>query len=67
MAKAGLVVWEKRMMEKAPSRDICLRKKKVVCVQFLSVRIFQWKNEAVEVNIQRHRLNIREKDMFNRT
>lgn len=34
-----------------------------MCVQFLSLRIVQWRNEAVEVDIQRHRLNIREKDV----
>lgn len=34
-----------------------------MCVQFLSLRIVQWRNEAVKVDIQRHRLNIREKDV----
>lgn len=32
-------------------------------MQFLSLRIVQWRHEAVEVDIQRHRLNIREKDV----
>lgn len=53
--------------ERSPSCDTFLKKEKVVCVQFLSLRIIQWRNETVEVDIQRHRLNIREKDMFNRT
>lgn len=34
-----------------------------MCVQFLSLRIVQRRNEAEEVDIQRHRLNIREKDV----
>lgn len=59
-----LVVWGKDDKKKSPSCDTFLKKGKVVYVQFLCLRIIQWRNEAVEIDIQRHRLNIREKDMF---
>lgn len=62
-----LVVWRKGDKKKSPSCDTFLKKEKVVCMQFLWLRIIQWRNEAVEIDIQRHRLNIREKDMFDRT
>lgn len=51
----------KRMMEKLSSCDIIFKEREGVCMQFLSLRIDQWRSEAEEVNIQRHRLNIREK------
>ena len=68
MAKAGSAsCLEKRRMGKLPNCDTFLKKEKVVCVQFFSLRIGQWRSEAAEVNIQRHRLTIRDKDMFNGT
>lgn len=37
--------------EKSPNCDIFLKKEKVVYMQFLSLRIVQWRNEAVEADI----------------